>query len=74
MIFASIGVFPLIKFAPINPHMHRLLLGGGGVFFGVRLTDRLVVGRKVTLTLTLQEGEVGRSRHAWMKQLKTEIK
>jgi hypothetical protein len=28
----------------------------------------------VTLTLTLQEGEVGRSRHAWMKQLKTEIK
>jgi hypothetical protein len=27
-------VFPLIKISPVNPHMHRLLLGGGGVFFG----------------------------------------
>jgi hypothetical protein len=35
-ILASIGVFPVIKVSPINPHMHRLLLGGGGVFFGVR--------------------------------------
>jgi hypothetical protein len=36
LILASIDVFPLIKVSPINPHMHRLLLGGGGVFFGVR--------------------------------------
>jgi hypothetical protein len=36
LILASIGVFPLIKVAPINPHMHRLLLGRGGVFFGAR--------------------------------------
>jgi hypothetical protein len=36
LILASIGVFPLIKVAPINPHMHRLLLGRGDVFFGVR--------------------------------------
>jgi hypothetical protein len=36
LIFASIGVFPLIKVSSINPHMHRLLLGGGGVFFGVQ--------------------------------------
>jgi hypothetical protein len=34
LISASIGVFPLIKLSPINPHMHGLLLGGGGVFFG----------------------------------------
>jgi hypothetical protein len=30
-IFTSIGVFPLIKFSPINTHMYRLLLGRGGV-------------------------------------------
>jgi hypothetical protein len=36
LISASIGVFPLIKVSPINPHMHGLLLGRGGVFFGVR--------------------------------------
>jgi hypothetical protein len=35
-ILAFIGVFLLIKVFPINPHMDRLLLGGGGVFFGVR--------------------------------------
>jgi hypothetical protein len=29
-------VFPLINVSPINPHMHGLLLGGGGVLFGVR--------------------------------------
>jgi hypothetical protein len=28
-------VFPLIKVSPINLHMRHLLLGGGGVFFGV---------------------------------------
>jgi hypothetical protein len=32
MIFASIGVFPLIIVPPINTHMHHLLLGRGGVF------------------------------------------
>jgi hypothetical protein len=120
-------VFPLIIVSPINTHMHHLLLGRGGVFFGVSSfwvlyygSGRLVVGRNVTLTLTnkgtmrsflgsvarqrpvsnnrevfslgsllrnrchgkifllvrpeLQEGEVGRSRQAYMKQLKTEIK
>jgi hypothetical protein len=36
MIFASIGVFPLIIVSPINTHMHHLLLGRGGVIFGVR--------------------------------------
>jgi hypothetical protein len=35
MIFASIGVFPLIIISPIDTHMHHLLLGRGGVFFGV---------------------------------------
>jgi hypothetical protein len=35
LIFASIGVFPLIKVSPINTHMHHLLLGRGGVSFGV---------------------------------------
>jgi hypothetical protein len=34
-IFASIGVFPLLIHFPINTHMHHLLLGRGGVFFGV---------------------------------------
>jgi hypothetical protein len=29
-------VFLLINVSPINPQMHRLLLGGGGVVFGVR--------------------------------------
>jgi hypothetical protein len=37
LISASIGVFPFIIFSPISPHMHSLLLGGSGVFFGVRL-------------------------------------
>jgi hypothetical protein len=36
LISASIGVFPLIKVSSINPHMHGLLLGGGGVVFEVR--------------------------------------
>jgi hypothetical protein len=35
LILASIGVF-LLKVAPINPHMHRLVVGRSGVFFGVR--------------------------------------
>jgi hypothetical protein len=35
MIFAAIGVFPLIIFSPIDTHMRHLLLGRGGVFFGV---------------------------------------
>jgi hypothetical protein len=35
LILAAIGVFPLIKMSPINPQIHRLLLGGG-VFFEVR--------------------------------------
>jgi hypothetical protein len=35
LIFASIGAFPLIIISPINTHMHHLLLGRGGVFFGV---------------------------------------
>jgi hypothetical protein len=35
LIFASIGVFPLIIVSPINTHMHHLLLGRGGVLFGV---------------------------------------
>jgi hypothetical protein len=34
MIFASIGVFPLIIVSPIDTDMHHLLLGRGGVFFG----------------------------------------
>jgi hypothetical protein len=36
LIFASMGVFPLIIISPIDTHMHHLLLGRGGVFFGVR--------------------------------------
>jgi hypothetical protein len=41
LILASIGVFPLIKVSSINPHMHRLLLGGAvfsleSSFFWVR--------------------------------------
>jgi hypothetical protein len=36
LIFTSIGVFPVIKVSPIYPNIHRLLLGGGGFFFGVR--------------------------------------
>jgi hypothetical protein len=35
MIFASIDVFPLIIGSPVNTHMDHLLLGRGGVFFGV---------------------------------------
>jgi hypothetical protein len=35
LIFASIGVFPLKIVYPVNTHMHHLLLGRGGVFFGV---------------------------------------
>jgi hypothetical protein len=35
LIFASIGVFPLIIISSINTHMHHRLLGRGGVFFGV---------------------------------------
>jgi hypothetical protein len=35
MIFASIGVFPLVIISPIDTHIHHLLLGRGGVFFGV---------------------------------------
>jgi hypothetical protein len=94
-----------MKVSPINPHMHRLLLGGGGVFFGVRFFwGALVCQRpnkglvrsflgclarqrpvsnnrevyslgsvlrtrchgKIVLLVQpeLQEGEVGRSRHA----------
>jgi drug/metabolite transporter superfamily protein YnfA len=34
LIFASIGVFPLIIVSPIITHMHHVLLGRGGVFFG----------------------------------------
>jgi hypothetical protein len=34
-IFTFIGGFPLIIFSPINTHMHHLLLGRDGVFFGV---------------------------------------
>jgi hypothetical protein len=37
MIFASIGVLPLIIISTINTHIHHLLLGKWGVFFGVRL-------------------------------------
>jgi hypothetical protein len=33
--FVSIGVFPLIIVPPIIIHMHHVLLGRGGVFFGV---------------------------------------
>jgi hypothetical protein len=35
LIFASIDVLPLIIVSPIDTHMHHLLLGKGGVFFGV---------------------------------------
>jgi membrane-associated phospholipid phosphatase len=35
LIFASIGVFPLIIVSPITTHMHHLLLGRGGVLLGV---------------------------------------
>jgi hypothetical protein len=35
LISGPIGVFPLINVSPINPHMHRLLRGAGGVLFGV---------------------------------------
>jgi hypothetical protein len=34
LILASIGVFPSILVSPITTHMHHLLLGRGGVFFG----------------------------------------
>jgi hypothetical protein len=34
LIFTSIGLFPLITVSPIDTHMHHLLLGRGGVFFG----------------------------------------
>jgi hypothetical protein len=99
LILASIGVLPLIKISPVNPHMHRLLLGGGGVFFGVRFfwvryygsgpTKGWCVARQwpvsnnrevfslgyvprtryhgkfvLLVRPELQEGEVGRSRHA----------
>jgi hypothetical protein len=105
LISASIGVFPLIEVSPINPHLHRLLLGGGGVFFGVRFFLRALLWQqpneglvrsflgcvarqlhisnnwevfslgsilktrfhgKIVLLVQpkLQEGEVGRSRHA----------
>jgi hypothetical protein len=52
LISASIGVFPLIIVYPINIHMHRLLLGKA---LKPGLTDRLVVGRNVTLTCCLAE-------------------
>jgi hypothetical protein len=105
LISVSIGVFPLIKVSPINPHMHGLLLGGGSVFFEVWFflgallwqwpniglvssflgciarqqpvsNNREVFslgsvlktryhGKVVLLVRAeLQEGEVGRSRHA----------
>jgi hypothetical protein len=35
LIFASIGEFPLIIVTTIITHMHHVLLGRGGVFFGV---------------------------------------
>jgi hypothetical protein len=38
--FSVYRCFSLNKISPINPHMHHLLLGGGGVFFG----DRLFLG------------------------------
>jgi hypothetical protein len=36
VILAFIGAFPSINVSPINPHMHRLFLVGGGVSFGDR--------------------------------------
>jgi hypothetical protein len=78
LISASIGV-SLNKIYPINPHMHGLLLGGGGVFFGVRFFLGALLwqrplgsvlkthyhGKTVLLVRSeLQEGDVGRSKHA----------
>jgi hypothetical protein len=105
LISTSISVFPLIKVSPVNPHMHCLLLGRGGVFFGVQFVlgallwqqpnkglVRSFLGcvasqwpvsnnqevfslgsipktryhRNIVLLVRpeLEEGEVGRSRHA----------
>jgi hypothetical protein len=61
--FSVYRVFPLIKVSPINPHMHRLLLGRGGVFFGVRFFLGALLGQRPNKGLTRSFiGSVARQR------------